>query len=154
MCIGYSQVVLVVKNLPANAGDTRDAGLIPGSGRSSGVRNGNPFQCSCLENRMDRGTWWTVVLVVTKSWTWLSNWAHCTIITVSCEMQRWMQKYHCIFKHNYVFWFFICPSLWYFTCPISSPLLSTRVLLDSSKWPLFKVHVSSIKLKCNRKALF
>ena len=45
-----SQVVLVVKNLPANAGDIRDAGLIPGSGRSSGEGNGNPPQYSCLEN--------------------------------------------------------------------------------------------------------
>ena len=44
-----------VKNLPANAGDTRDAGSIPGSGKSPGVGNGNPFQYSCLKNTMDRG---------------------------------------------------------------------------------------------------
>ena len=44
----------MVKNLPANAGD---AGLIPGSGRSPGEGNGNPFQYSCLGNHMDRGTW-------------------------------------------------------------------------------------------------
>ncbi|CAN0531103.1 unnamed protein product [Rangifer tarandus platyrhynchus] len=44
---------LVVKNLPANAGDT---GLIPGSGRSPGEGNGNPLQCSCLGSPMDRGT--------------------------------------------------------------------------------------------------
>jgi len=43
-------VTLVVKNLPANAGDTRDSGLIAGSGRSPGEENGNPFQYSCLEN--------------------------------------------------------------------------------------------------------
>ena len=48
----------VVKNLPANAGD---AGLIPGSGRSPGVGNGNPFQYSCLKNPMDRETWWATV---------------------------------------------------------------------------------------------
>ena len=47
-----SQVVLVVKNLPANAGGIRDAGLIPGSRRSSGVGNGNPLQYSYLENPM------------------------------------------------------------------------------------------------------
>ena len=51
----------VVKNLPANAGDTRDSGFIPGSGRSPGVGNGNPLQCSCLKNSMDRGAWWATV---------------------------------------------------------------------------------------------
>ena len=47
---------LVVKNLPANAGDTRDAGSIPGSGRYPGEGNGNPLQYSCPENPMERGT--------------------------------------------------------------------------------------------------
>ena len=49
---------LVVKNPPANVGDV---GLIPGSGRSPGVGNGNPLQYSCLENLMDRGAWWARV---------------------------------------------------------------------------------------------
>ena len=52
-----SPVVLVIKNLPANAGDTRDVSLIPGSGRSSGGGDGNPLQYSRLENSMDRGAW-------------------------------------------------------------------------------------------------
>ena len=52
-----SQVVLVVKNLPANAGDIRDTGSIPASGRSPGGRHGNPLQYYCLENPMDRGAW-------------------------------------------------------------------------------------------------
>ena len=52
-----SQVVLVVKNLPANAGDVRDVGLIPGLGRSLGEGHGSPLQYSCLENPMDRGAW-------------------------------------------------------------------------------------------------
>ena len=52
-----SQVVLVVKNPPANAEDIRDAGSIPGSGRSPGGGHGNPLQYSCLENPMDRGAW-------------------------------------------------------------------------------------------------
>ena len=52
-----SQVALVVKNPPANAGDVRDAGSIPGSGRSLGVGNGNLLQYSCLENPIDRGAW-------------------------------------------------------------------------------------------------
>ena len=52
-----SQVALVVKNLPANAGNRKDMGLIPGLGRSSGGGRGNPLQFSCLENPMDRGAW-------------------------------------------------------------------------------------------------
>ena len=52
-----SQVALVVKNLPANVGDIRDTGSIPGLGRSPGGRRGNPLQYSCLENPMDRGAW-------------------------------------------------------------------------------------------------
>ena len=50
--------MLVVKNPPDNAGDTRDAGSNPGLGRSPGEGNGNPLQYSCLENPMDRGAWW------------------------------------------------------------------------------------------------
>ena len=52
-----SQVAQLVKNLPANAGDTRDVGSIPGSGRSSGEGNGNPLQYFCLGNPMDRRAW-------------------------------------------------------------------------------------------------
>ena len=57
----------VVKNPPANAEDTGDAGLIPGSGRSPGGGNSNPLQCSCLENPIDRGAWWATVHRVAKS---------------------------------------------------------------------------------------
>ena len=56
----------VVKNLPANAGDAGNTGLIPGSGRSSGGGNGNPLQYSCLENSMDRGAWRATVHDVVK----------------------------------------------------------------------------------------
>ena len=52
-----SQVMLMVKNLPANGGDIGDVGLIPGLGRSLGEGNGNPLWYSCLENFMDRGAW-------------------------------------------------------------------------------------------------
>ena len=61
----------VEENLPVNARDARDGGLIPGSGRSPGVGNGNLLQYSCLESSMDRGTWQATVHGVTKSWTWL-----------------------------------------------------------------------------------
>ena len=59
----------MVKVLPANAGDARDTGLIPGSGRSPREGNGKPLQYSCLGNPMDRGTWWATVRGVAKSQT-------------------------------------------------------------------------------------
>ena len=62
-------MALVVKNLPANAGDLRDSGLIPGSGRSPGEGHGNPLQYSCLENPMNRGASWATIHGVAKSWT-------------------------------------------------------------------------------------
>ena len=58
----------MVKNLPASAGDLRDMGLIPGSGRSPGGGHGNPLQYSCLENPLDRGAWQAVVHRVAKNW--------------------------------------------------------------------------------------
>ena len=64
------QVVLVVKNLTANASDV---GLIPGLGRYPGGGNGNPLQYSCQENPMDGGAWWTAVHGVAKSRTRLSD---------------------------------------------------------------------------------
>ena len=54
---GTSQAALVVKNLPANAGNIRDVNLIPGMGRSPGKGHGNPLKYSCLENSMDRGAY-------------------------------------------------------------------------------------------------
>ena len=56
-----SQVALVVKNMPANAGDIKDVGPIPGLGRSPGEVHGNPLQDSCPENPMDREARWTTV---------------------------------------------------------------------------------------------
>ena len=56
----------MVKSLPANAGDVRDVGSIPGSGRSPGEGNGNPFQYFCLENPMDRGAWQSALHGVTR----------------------------------------------------------------------------------------
>ena len=63
------KLMLVVKNLPANARDIRDLDLIPGSKRSPGGENGNPLQYSCLENPMDSGAWQAIVHEVVKSWT-------------------------------------------------------------------------------------
>ena len=58
--------MLIVKNLPANAEDIRDVGLIHGSGIYPGGGHGNPLQYSCLENPMDRGAWWATVYRITK----------------------------------------------------------------------------------------
>ena len=63
-----SQMALVVKNPPANAGDARDADSILGWGRSPGGGHGNPLEYSCLENPMDRGAWWATAHRVTNSW--------------------------------------------------------------------------------------
>ena len=60
----------MLKNLPASV---EDLGLIPGSGRSPGEGNGNPLQCSCLGNSMDRGAWWATVHGIAKSQTQLSD---------------------------------------------------------------------------------
>ena len=75
MCKFYwaSQVALVVKNPPANAGDVRDMVSIPGSGRSPAGGNGNPLQYSCLKNPMDRGAWQATAHGVAKSQTQLSD---------------------------------------------------------------------------------
>ena len=67
------QVALVIKNLPANAGDIGDKGSIPGLGGSPGGGHGNPLQCSCLENPMDTGAWWATVHGVTKIQTQLKR---------------------------------------------------------------------------------
>ena len=71
--LGVSQGALVVKKLPANAGDIKDVGSIPGSGRSPGDGNGNLLQYSCLKDPTDRGAWQATVLGVTQNWTQLKR---------------------------------------------------------------------------------
>ena len=70
--------------MPANVGDARDRGLIPGLGRSPGVGNGTPLQYACLENPMDRGAWWATVHRVEKE-SDMSGGA-CTIRIFTCNM--------------------------------------------------------------------
>ena len=72
VCILASQMALMVENLAANR-RLRDAGLIPGLGRSPGGRHGNLLQYSCLENPMDSGAWWTTIHRVGKSETRLTE---------------------------------------------------------------------------------
>ena len=62
-----------VKNPPAKAGDARDAALIPGSGRSPGIGNGNPLQYPCLKNAMDKEASWATVHGFARSWKQLSS---------------------------------------------------------------------------------
>ena len=81
-----SQVAIVVNNLPANAEDIRDVGLVPGSGRSLGGGHGNSLQYSCLENLMDREAWQGVTYRITKSWAclkWLSMQACSLTLTLA-----------------------------------------------------------------------
>ena len=61
------------KESTCSAGDTGELGSIPGSGSSPKEGNGNPLQCSCLENPRDGGAWWAAVYGVTQSRTWLSD---------------------------------------------------------------------------------
>ena len=62
--LGFPGGTSGIQNPPANAGDTRVTGSIPRSGRYPGVRNGNPFQYSCLKNPMDREAWWATFMGV------------------------------------------------------------------------------------------
>ena len=81
----------VVKNLPANAGDARDLGWIPGMGRSLGEGNGKPLQYSCLENPTDRGSWWATVHGVTKSRVQLSKHLRDIVSTLTKDLCIWIQ---------------------------------------------------------------
>ena len=100
--IWASQLALVVKKLPTNAGDVRDTGLIPGSGRSPGGGCCNPLQYSCQENPMDGGTWQATVDRVTKSQTWM-KWIsmqillYITGVSTQLNVHPWRQA-TCLFS--------------------------------------------------------
>ena len=84
-----SQVAPVVKNPPANAGNIREIGSIPGSGRSPRGGPGNPLQYSCLENPRDRGTWQATVPRVTQSQTRLKCLsAHAVSVGRICQKEK------------------------------------------------------------------
>ena len=90
--------VLVVKNLPANARDSRDMGLIPGLGRSPGEGNGNPLQYSCLGKHMERGAWKAIVLGIARSQTWLCC-SH--VFRETHSLRRTMQIVECSLLHQH-----------------------------------------------------
>ena len=102
-----SRVALMVKNLPTNAGEAEDKGLISGLERSTGGGHGNPLQYSCLENPMDREVWHAIVHKVTKSQTWL-RWlihthnqklANISALTISWSPWWWKRE------ENKIKWF-------------------------------------------------
>ena len=83
-------MALVVKSPPASPGDIRDAGLIPGSGRSPGEGHGNPLQYSCLENPTDRGAWQVTV-------RWLARVRH-DLVTKPAPGERWRNGFKIVFE--------------------------------------------------------
>ena len=97
-----SHVVLLVKNLPVNTEDIKDMGSIPGSGRSPGGEHGNPLQCSCLENPMDRGAWQATVNRVTKSPTQLKQFSmQACMSSAKKSLQVYLQSSHpCFMKQE------------------------------------------------------
>ena len=102
-----SQVALVVKSLSANAGDVREAGSVPGSGRSPGGRHSNPLQYSCLENPMDRGAWQATVHGITQSWTRLKQFSTHTLeryiytgYTLECIYLHTLECNGILFSHE------------------------------------------------------
>ena len=118
----------VVKNLPANTGDTGDVGSIPGPGRSPGIGNDNPLQYSYLENSRDRGVWQATVSGVAKSQMCLNDWAQAQI-TVMCVLT---QNLRCDKKHG--------------KTQITKEFLVDNLItikMDVKKW------VSMMKLFCN-----
>ena len=86
-----SQVALVVRNLLATAGDVRDVGSIPGSGRSPGGGHGHALQYSSLENLMDRGAWWATIHRVAKSRTHRRDLAHTHVHPITFPLFRGTQ---------------------------------------------------------------
>ena len=102
----------VVKNPSFNAGDSRDTGSILGSGPSPGVGNGNPLQCSCLENSLDRGSWQATVYWVIKRWAPLSthriqdsSYATCYFFPININIL--IQSESTVIHHKFLFWH--CP---------------------------------------------
>ena len=81
--LGFSGCA-VVKNPPANGGNARDVSSIPGSGKSPGIRKGNPLQYSGLENSIDREVWCATVHGVTETWTRLSMHTYASLLRSTC----------------------------------------------------------------------
>ena len=138
----------MLKNLPANAGDVRDVGSIPGLGRSPGEGDDYPLQYSCPENFKDRGALWATVQRVKKSWTQLKQLSVCglwslilaiefnmlllsSILMFSCpKFGHWEHiKLPLMFFLAYPINTIRCSSLiWYFSCSNPEIIISPRIL--------------------------
>ena len=129
---------VVVKNLPANVGNIRDVGSIPGLGRSPGGGHGNAHQYSCLESPMDRGAWQAAVHGVAKSRTrlkWLSMRAPTCYVRVSCR------KTQTNFWANPIIVFLQSLSCgWLFATPMDCSLPGFPVLHYLLEFALIRVH--------------
>ena len=90
-------MALVVKNPPDNAGNIRDTGSIPESGRSPGEGNGNPLQYSCLENPMDREAWQATAYNVVESWTGLKPFSTYTCTNFKLLLAQWSHLFKTTF---------------------------------------------------------
>ena len=117
---------LVVKNPPVNAGDGRDMGLIPGSGRPAGGGNDYLLQYSCLENSIDRGAWWATVHGATNSDTTEHN-----------SNNK--------FNHDIFFLPFPSPSFPHMQCMASVPFIHMAPFLPLSAMPVQLATVSTWK---------
>ena len=131
-----SQVLQLVSNLLANAGNTSDVHLIPGLRRSLGVRNGNPLKFSFLENFMDRGTWLATVLGVTKV---RCNWV--TEHELSWVLQNICKKFELVILECYCFNFLECE----FSIIASSCLIyAFLVFMSNSLIPVVSINIQSL----------
>ena len=132
-----SQTALEVKNPPANAGDVRDVGLIPGLGRSPGGGHGHPPQYFCLENPMDRRAWWPAVHGVMKSWIQLSNFAHMPVCSLC-----WLAAFYLSSSILSLYWLHLMGlALWF---PAGIGLWEKRERLGYSSLTLSLLHRWSV----------
>ena len=122
----------MVKNLPANAGNIRDTGSVPGLGRSSGEGNGNPPQYSCLEDPVDRGAWWATVHRIAKSWTQLRQLSTHTVKgQAHCCWNQWSFSLALTWAQNQELSQHLLP-------PVDPPSLS-----HPWPWSLSRLHLAS-----------
>ena len=124
-------VALAVKNPPANAGDARDTGSIPGSRRAPGVGNGNLLQYSRLENSMNRGAWWATVHRPVLSWTrlnthtqwqWLSSLEECLFRSSAQFLIGFCCCCCCCYWVGWAVWVFWKLSSWFHHLQIFFPV--------------------------------
>ena len=152
-------MALVGKNLPANCRIQRDAGLIPGLGRSPGEGHGNPLQYSCLENPADRGAWWATVHRVTQSQTQLKQLSMQKMIGKRYRKRRQRIRVEFFLITEYVSYILILwiprPKKMWYHCPTSIPFvlwISINVNYDLVKKKKL-LWIPDIRQSCNTKFL-